>query len=242
MTSGALAGERLLEMWSVGQERPRARAGAMLAAAYPEREPAELVALPLGQRDGLLLDARLRLIGPTLTCLATCSACGEMLEFAVDVADIRAGPAPAPDGVRVTVGDTVVVARPLTADDLDAVADARSLEDARWALIERAVLSVTRDGRDAAVRSLTEVEVGAVGQALEAHDPWTDVRTRLSCLECGQAVDAVLDVAAFVWNEMAAQARTLLLEIDALARRYGWSEPEIIALGPGRRRLYLDLA
>lgn len=242
MTSGALAGERLLEMWSVGQEWPRARAGAMLAAAYPEREPAELVGLPLGQRDSLLLDARLRLIGPTLTCLATCSACGETLEFVVDVADVQAGPALDTAGVTVTVGDAVIVARPLTGDDLEAVADARSVEDARWALIERAVLAVTRDGRDAPVRSLADAEVGAIGEALEAYDPWTDVRIRLSCLECGQGVDAVFDVAAFVWIEMAGQARTLLLEIDALARRYGWSEAEIIALGPNRRRLYLDLA
>ncbi len=242
MTSGVLAGERLLEMWSAGQERPRARAGAMLAAAYPDSDPAELVALPLGQRDGLLLDARLRLIGPTLTCLATCPACGEMLEFSVDVADVRAGPAPAADVVTVTVGDTVVVARPLTGADLDAVAGARTVADARAALIGRCVLSVTRDGRDAAVGSLTDSEVGALGEALEAHDPWTDVRTRLSCLGCGRAIEAALDVAAFVWSEMAIRARTLLLEVDALARRYGWSEQEIVALGPARRRLYLDLA
>src|SRR5439155_26686456 len=96
-------------MWSAGHERPRARTAAMLAAAYPERDPAELEAMPLGQRDGLLLDARLSLMGPTLTCLASCPECGQVLEFSVDVAYVRAGPQTDAQYVTVDQAKSVVV-------------------------------------------------------------------------------------------------------------------------------------
>ena len=213
----------------------------MLTAAYPDRDPAALVELPLGQRDGLLLDARSSLVGPTLTCLASCGACGEVLEFSVAVADVRAGEAPESDAVTVACGDTVVTARPVTGADLDAVAGSASVREARHALIGRVVRSVTRAGEDVAASSLTDEEIRAVGDALEAHDPWTDVRTEVTCLQCGHAMEAVLDVARFVWDELAGQARTVLFEVDALARRYGWSEAEVLAMSPARRRLYLDL-
>jgi hypothetical protein len=36
-------------------------------------------------------------------------------------------------------------------------------------------------------------------------------------------------------------ARQILREVDQLARTYGWREPDILALGPARRRAYLGL-
>lgn len=214
----------------------------MLQAACPERDPAELSGLALGQRDGLLLDLRLALVGPTLVCLAACVDCGAPFEFSVEVAAVRAGPAPAPGPLRVTVGGTVITARAITGADLDAVGGMGSVGEAREALIGRAVTSATRSGVDVPASALTAEEVAALGEALEAVDPWSDLRTEIACPECGAATEAVLDVAAFVWAELAAQARSLLFDVDALARRYGWSEAEILALSPARRRLYLDLA
>jgi hypothetical protein len=52
---------------------------------------------------------------------------------------------------------------------------------------------------------------------------------------------ATLDPAEFLWAAAEAQARRLLLEVDALARAYGWREPDVLALPPARRRAYLEL-
>jgi hypothetical protein len=46
---------------------------------------------------------------------------------------------------------------------------------------------------------------------------------------------------SFVWAELEAQAHRLLHEIDVLARAYGWSEPEVLALGERRRAAYVSL-
>jgi hypothetical protein len=41
---------------------------------------------------------------------------------------------------------------------------------------------------------------------------------------------------------MDARARALLAEVHSLARAYGWTEPEILALSPQRRAAYLEMA
>jgi hypothetical protein len=40
----------------------------------------------------------------------------------------------------------------------------------------------------------------------------------------------------------AGRAERLLLDIDTLARNYGWSESEVIALSPTRRAAYVQMA
>ena len=46
---------------------------------------------------------------------------------------------------------------------------------------------------------------------------------------------------AFVWAEVDAAAQRLLHEVDVLARAYGWTEPEVLALSEARRAAYLRL-
>jgi hypothetical protein len=45
-----------------------------------------------------------------------------------------------------------------------------------------------------------------------------------------------------VWTELRAHARRLLREVDVLARAYGWTEPDVLALDERRRAAYLELA
>ena len=56
------------------------------------------------------------------------------------------------------------------------------------------------------------------------------------------AWSAPLDVPAFVWAEVDAWTRRLLVEVHSLAAAYGWNEHEILALSPVRRLSYLELA
>ena len=44
-----------------------------------------------------------------------------------------------------------------------------------------------------------------------------------------------------LWSELQSRAERLLLDVDALARAYGWTEPEILALSSTRRAAYLQL-
>ncbi|MER8088248.1 hypothetical protein ACIO6T_29055 [Streptomyces sp. NPDC087532] len=102
-------------------------------------------------------------------------------------------------------------------------------------------------GSDNAVRgtSLTDLLPTSVqrriADAMEAADPAADVTIGVTCPDCGAATRAELDIASYLWTELDAWAKELLLDVHLLATAYGWSEPEILALSPLRRRYYLEL-
>jgi hypothetical protein len=78
--------------------------------------------------------------------------------------------------------------------------------------------------------------------ALAAADPCADIRLRVHCPECGHAAQAELDIGSCLWAELDAWARATLLDVHLLASTYGWTEPDVLALSPVRRRYYLELA
>ena len=80
-----------------------------------------------------------------------------------------------------------------------------------------------------------------IAEAVEAADPRADLTLNVACPECGEATRAELDIASYLWTELDAWARDVLLDVHLLATAYGWSEPEILALSPTRRRYYLEL-
>ena len=61
------------------------------------------------------------------------------------------------------------------------------------------------------------------------------------CPACGHAWSATLDIVAYLWDELDDWAQDLLAEVHVPARHYAWSERDILALTPVRRRFYLDL-
>ena len=73
-------------------------------------------------------------------------------------------------------------------------------------------------------------------------DPLAETLLDVRCPACGETFAADLDIGAFVWQEIEAAARRLLLQIDTLARAYGWTEADVLALPPVRREAYLRMA
>jgi hypothetical protein len=84
--------------------------------------------------------------------------------------------------------------------------------------------------------------VDRIEAELERCDPGAVLAFALDCPDCGHAWQAVIDIAPALWAEVQAAAERSLLEVDALAREYGWSEAEVLALPHARRAAYLQLA
>jgi hypothetical protein len=230
----------LLEVWEEGRDaRPDERALRLLAAACPDRTLEELAALPVGGRDALVLDLRALLFGPDLAAVVSCPRCGEALDVGLTLDDVRLGALAAGEPVRVSDGAYEVLARPPTTADLLALPPGEP-GTARRALLDRCA-SARRDGAAVPARDLPEDVVAAVAERLAAHDPQADVRLALSCPECDHGWEAVLDISAFLWRELDTWADRLLAEVAVLAAAFGWTEPEVLALPPARRRRYLEL-
>jgi hypothetical protein len=72
-------------------------------------------------------------------------------------------------------------------------------------------------------------------------DPQAEILFALSCPACQHEWQILFDIVSFLWTELSAQAKRLLLEVHELARHYSWHETDILAMSPMRRNLYLEL-
>ncbi|AZQ32992.1 hypothetical protein EJ357_05615 [Streptomyces cyaneochromogenes] len=245
----------LLATWEAGlAEAPTGRALLLHRAARPDVGAASLPVLPVGEREADLFALRRALFGERMQVRLGCSACGEDMEFDLDAGefarslghggsvgggDSSAGPDPSAGAVvRVRQDGWDVAFRLPGVADLTAAARAA---DPRAALLARCVVSATRDGAAVAAGDLPVPVQRRIAEAVEAADPGADVTLNVGCPECGAATRAELDIASYLWTELDAWARDLLLDVHLLATSYGWSEPEILALSPLRRRYYLEL-
>jgi hypothetical protein len=251
-----LTGEPLLAAWEAGATGHELRRPlALLAAAIPGADQAALGALPLAELDLALLQLRERTFGPELTVFASCPRCAESMEFtlhAPDLAkDLDAACDAASNGpVEWAEGDRRYRLRPVTTDDLIAALAAPDLQVAQDFLLARCVEAI---GEHHAERSQSPAERSrspaksapfspGVRERFEELHADAELRCVVECPGCAGQQVLDLDIARFMWREVAAAAGRLLREVHLLATAYGWREQDILALSPRRRAAYLELA
>ncbi|MBZ4415586.1 hypothetical protein [Myxococcus sp. RHSTA-1-4] len=239
----ALSASDIVHLWEVGQpQHPLDRALTLVGAACPELSRQELVALDVASRDSLLLRLRERTVGPLLDCYAECPACRTSLEFQVETERLLALLNTARSG-RVLEADGVEVRYRLPdSRDLAAVARCPDAGAARQLLLRRCVLGASDSQGAFSADALPDGVVTALCARLEEEAGVADAQVDLRCPSCGHVLEVAIDITEFFWRELAVEARRLLREVHVLARAYCWSEESILAMGPQRRRFYLELA
>ena len=235
--SAAIVAEDIVRIWERGRaERPVDRALTILDVLTGQPRP-DLAAMSVERRDRMLLAWRSRLFGDNLGGYAACPECGCGVDVSLTVDDPQE-PGELEERFSVDVAGARVAVRLPTSLDLAAVADCASLAAARRALVRR---SVEEDQAGSPGPSSDAVAV-AVEAELDRRAGVSASAVTLACPDCGHGWDMELDIAAFTWREIELLAGSLLRHVDVLARRYGWSEQEILRLSPARRRFYLELA
>jgi hypothetical protein len=217
----------LVALWERGAPlHPLDRALVLGGAARDDVPLARLADLPLGEVNRALLAVRRASFGPRLAALVSCERCAARLEVALDA-----------DALAETLGSAAPAhvedpsLRAPTMRDLAAIAGERDADAAAPLLARRCWL-----GGDGDAPPLAEIE-----RRLEALDPAADIALDVTCDACGHACRASLDLGVFLWTEVAARAAAVFADVDRLARAYGWTEREVLALSPQRRAAYLEL-
>ncbi len=211
----------------------------LLAAAFPEVSLAELLDATVGQRDFWLLDLRKATFGRRALGRSACPRCTSGVDFEFDVDAFRVHEDKAKAG-RIEFEGYAIDFRALTIRDLLRQDFERDVEAAQCALIEAAVVRATFEERPTPALSLPDTVVQAIGEAVWDLDPQSEIPLSLECPECGSEWSASFDVTSFLYGEVASHAKLLIEEVKSLARTYGWSEADILAMSPARRRLYLE--
>jgi hypothetical protein len=223
-----------LALWERGYGlHPLDKGLLMLGAEIPSANREHLADWPLGKRNKALARLRCRSFGARLAAWTACSRCGEKLEFELDGRLIAS---PAGDA---SAGSTIAVRgrtyRLPTSRDLALAAQQGSAFLASVRIVE----SCRIDAGDPI--EWTEEEVEEVGNRMALADPLAEILMDLTCPECGNRFKEPLDLADFLWSEIEARARRLLVEVHTLAAAYGWTEKEILSLSDHRRQLYLEM-
>jgi hypothetical protein len=239
-----IAADEVLALWErAAPLGPPDRAVMLAAALAPPHPVTEVRDWPIGSRDARLVRLQQALAGTAMAYTTSCDACGSDIEFDLDGAALldtaRAAEPPSPvevDGWRITW-------RPIATTDLLEAARAGDLAAADAVLFDRCIERVTAPVGSRAGTSRPPVERvrREVVAAMAVSDPLAEVLVELTCPGCRAAVTAEVDVAELVWTELRSRALRLLREVDVLARAYGWTEPEVLALSAQRRRVYLQL-
>ncbi|MEW9529279.1 hypothetical protein [Microbispora sp. NPDC049125] len=245
-----------LAAWERGlHESPVDRAVTLLTAVTGiSREEAE--SADVGSRDSVLSATLTRMADGVVRSCVRCAGCGERLDVPLD-------PAALPRTAWRTPGETlhVEVAGTRVAFRLPDSRDLRMLgmlggNDAaagRMLLLSRCLgvehiedidgtAGVAGIGAVTQTEGITEEVAAAVEAAMEDAAPSGAPTVRIGCPACPATTVAALDVSALLWAEVSASALALLRDVHALARAYGWTEPEVLALSPARRAAYLEMA
>ena len=232
----ALSPEKILAVWEAGrQQHELDRALTLLAAGSQDLSRDELANLTIGERDARLLRLRTLVLGPSATGFAECPQCAERVEFSVDTAALLL-PKDIPEKPHeIETNGTRVHFRLPNSHDLAEVVTSPDVHQGLLRLVESCVIEVSPPNE------LSSENIEALSKAMLEADPQAEILLVLACPSCGHGWQALFDSAHFFWNEIAALARRLLREIDALARAYGWTEREILSLSDRRRQSYLEL-
>jgi len=224
----AISDADLLTVWEAAQgAHPVARPAELLRAAGNDHA----AQWPIGVRDRRLLQLRERWFGSRYETTADCPACGLRVELTFDTPPSSEAPA---TSTHLAHGDLEIEYRLPDTNDLLALVDCATIEDARARLAERCIVAATRD-------VVPEDVIDALSDALGAHDPDGELRVAIACPDCGHEWSALFDPAAQLWADLKTAALRVLRDIDALAAAYGWTEREILSLSPVRRAIYLRM-
>lgn len=237
-----LSTDEVLQLWERAERLgPTDRALVLLARARRGATEAELESVTVGQAEAALLELRGATFGGSLVALENCPDCQAFVELTVDSPVLFAMAPPSVATSTVSIDGWRVRFRVPRLGDLRALEREGDPSRARLFLLARCVEeAIAPDGQPASVEELPIALHDPIGRAMDDADPLAQLTLPLQCPRCQHEWEADLNIASFLWREIAAVARRVLGEVHQLASRYGWSERQILSLSDVRRHAYLE--
>jgi len=224
-----------LALWESGRAlHPLDQGLLAVHTAFPDSRRELVADWPLGRRNRALAELYCTSFGRWLRGWTACEQCAEKLEFQVDGHVLIASGA---ERVLQAIEYEGSDFRLPTSRDLAGIAGESDASAAALRLLRQCLVETLEVSSDV----WSEEDLEAIGERMAEADPLAEIRLHFDCPICGCTFDESLDLASFLWEEMEARARRLLLDVHELATAYGWSEQEILSLSAARRNAYLEM-
>jgi hypothetical protein len=233
-----LSAAQVLDVWELAWTLSPIDRALMLWAAGSGAT--NLAMRSIGDRDRSLLGLHAAMFGPAIDAVVNCPSCGATVEIQLDAAALAASP-PAPEAIAVRAGRTHITFRAPTSADIAAIGWTDDEVAVRDRLARRCVVSARRGVTEVDPATLSAETLERIEEAIAAVEPGAAISMELRCAACDHAWEATFDAGGFLWQEIDVLARGLASDVHTLAASYGWSESDILALSPTRRRLYVEV-
>jgi hypothetical protein len=228
----ALSNTDCLHLWEHGSRlHPLDKGLFALRTALPETTSEALADWPLGRLNSALAELQCACFGRNFQGQISCPECAAKLEFQMDTQALLISECDSLSTVMVREHSF----RLPTSRDLARAARESDTLSAAIQIVE----SCRTDASDAA--EWQEEDLEEIGEKLSAADPLAEIRLTFHCVKCGHQWQENLDIAAFLWAEIEARSKRLLMEVHTLASAYGWSEADTLSLSEARRAAYLEM-
>ncbi len=231
----------IIRLWETAYRlHPIDQVLSILLPVMVEQNRDDLAALPLSQRNALLLSLRRATFGDELPGKSDCPQCGETVEFELNCREF-ATDTTKPEHKHISLENYTVTIRPLNSFDLAAAACATELQHARDLLSDRCVVEARHYDNIITPATLPKEIRGRITETAAATDPQAEMLLNLNCPACDHQWQSLFDIAHILWLEISTRAQRLLMDVHLLARAYGWTEEEILKLSDLRRSAYLQM-
>ena len=235
----------LVSVWESGLRQPRLDTALhLLCLTDPALTPATAAALSIGERDARLLQLRIDLFGSRLANKADCPVCAETVEWETDARDLLLQ-TPVPNApvrqLQLDQDDFSIRFRLPDSYDLHRAMTHPTYANHPQQLLLDCILRLEHQGAETPVETLPMHVADALTERMAEADPQADLQMVIGCPGCGHSWSVWFDIVRYLWVEIDNWAKHLMQEVVLLARSFGWSEGEILALTPQRRQLYIDL-
>jgi hypothetical protein len=199
--------------------------------------------LPVSARIARLLRiVRLTMESENLTVAQPCphADCRQPFELALSFESLLAnsGESVAADVVRFPLEDSASIALRLPTGRDQAAWQSQHYKDPTAALtaIMRSLVVEPRNATD-----LSPEHIAPIAAAMEAADPLVAFTVCTMCPHCQRNSELPIDLEAVGLQELAQFRHSVLADVHLLAKHYGWTEAEVLAIPPRRRANYKKL-
>lgn len=216
-------------------DRPRAVTDVLAACVLPARDVEFYWDLPISSRTGCLLILAALDGAAAVDVEFRCPDCGEPLEISLTIDELLDQERSAVDRVTLVsdAGTVTELRRPTGRDQ--AIWAAGAFADA--GAVRQAMASRLSDTGVA----LDDAALDRLERALDEADPLLRAAVDTSCPECGHVSEHDVDLTEYALGRLRRAQDSLLETVHLLASRYHWSEAEILAMPPWRRRRYVAM-
>lgn len=241
----ALTSAELLKVWERSLHNSYIDKSLFLlsvACANPDLQ--SLAKLTIGERDIRLFHLRKWMFGSRLINLANCPECEEIVEWEMDTADLkleqlRSQAAPQPR--QLQVGKYIIQYRLPNSLDVARAISQLPLKTQSNELLANCIFTAQQGESTCLVTELPNEVFEKLDEKMSEDDSLANIKMGLNCPACQHSWQQSFDILSYLWAEIDNWAKHMLQEIYLLANAFKWSEKDILAMSPIRRKMYLQM-